>query len=271
MIRAGMNARLFAINWRPARDEIAFAARAGFGAIQFNGREAGIDAAYLGDEPAVVGAMLREAALEPVMEIVVRVGEYGRTEAGNTPLDVLRTNLPGILALGCTRVHLHLARTGPVPDAALRRIEAETAAAMRAGIALADGRFQLGIEHNEPDIPLFADFGAIATLLDAVPDLGFVWDCNHTPTADLAQWLTLAERIQLVHVSDTPQPELNHHLPLGEGTIAFGAVFAELRNRGVGCPAILEIGGTPKSGGFGRDNDAALVRSLAVLRAAGVG
>lgn len=266
-----MNARLFAINWRPARAEIAFARAAGFGALQFNGREQGIDTEYLGDAAELVAELLVAAGIEAVMEIVVRLREDGRTEAGNTPLDLLRTNAAAAHALGCTRVHLHLTMTAALPWAARKAIEAAAVAQLHAGLDLVADRFLLGIEHNEPDIPLFAELDAISALLEAVPGLGFVWDCNHTPEAQQAAWLTLAPRIQLAHVSDTPQPQVNHHLPLGAGTMDFGVLFAELRRRGVACPAILEIGGTPKSGGFGRDTDAALRASLAVMRAAGVG
>lgn len=66
----------------------------------------------------------------------------------------------------------------------------------------------------------------------------------------------------MLHVADTPLPAVNHHLPLGLGTIDFPAYFAALLSRGCRGPAILEIGGLPHSGGYGRDTDDALIESL---------
>jgi sugar phosphate isomerase/epimerase len=65
----------------------------------------------------------------------------------------------------------------------------------------------------------------------------------------------------LVHVSDTPLPETNHHLPLGRGNVDFAPlqVFDDV-------PLVLEIGGLPHSGGPGLDTDDALRDSLARLR-----
>ncbi len=79
--------------------------------------------------------------------------------------------------------------------------------------------------------------------------------------------MALIPRMSMLHVADTPLPEVNHHLPLGEGSVDLADYCRALRQGGFAGPAILEIGGLPKSGGFGRDTDAALVASLRHLRA----
>src|SRR5436309_1466035 len=96
----GMNARLFPNNWRPARDEIAFAAAHGFEGMQFPGPEAGLDAERLGDSPATTAAALAAAHVTPVMEIMLHGGADGRTSGGATVLDLLQANLPAITTLG---------------------------------------------------------------------------------------------------------------------------------------------------------------------------
>ena len=93
-------------------------------------------------------------------------------------------------------------------------------------------------------------------------------DFNHTAPEDLAAFEALIPRMSLLHVSDTPLPEVNHHLPLGLGNIDFAAYCQTLIERGFNGPAILEIGGLPKSGGYGRDTDEALMDSLRRLQAA---
>lgn len=122
-IPIGLNYRDFPGNWRPARAEIAFARAHGFGSIQFHGREAGLCEADLGGTFAEIGAALHAAALVPVMEIMVRVGSDGRTEAGRTPLDLLQVNLPAIVALGCACVHWHLVPIGEVEPGTWRALE----------------------------------------------------------------------------------------------------------------------------------------------------
>jgi L-ribulose-5-phosphate 3-epimerase len=57
-------------------------------------------------------------------------------------------------------------------------------------------------------------------------------------------------------------------LPLGLGTVDFTTYCRALLARGFHGPAILEIGGLPVSGGYGRDTDAALIDSRARLHAA---
>jgi L-ribulose-5-phosphate 3-epimerase len=262
----GMNARLFPLNWRPAQEEIVFARDAGFRSLQFHGREGGLAAEHLADTPENIGAALRESGVEPVMEMVVRLERTGRTANGSTPLDMLRANLPAIRGLGCTRVHWHLAPAQAMTMEELRALEQQALPQLREAttIGAAHG-FRFGLEHNEPDIPLFASAAACATALDAAPELGFVWDMNHTSAERLDDFLAFAPRLSLLHVSDTPLPEVNHHLPIGMGAVPFAAYFAAVERAGYQGPAILEIGGIPKSGGFGRDTDDALVESLARL------
>jgi sugar phosphate isomerase/epimerase len=266
-IIVGMNARLFPSNWRPATEEIAFARALGFAALQLPGQEHGLDAARLGAPFEVVADALLEAEIEPVMEIIVRLDAAGRTAGGLTPLDVLRLNLPAITALRCARVHLHLAPLHRMERAALRALEAGVAPQFAHGAELAgEHGFRFGFEHNEPWIPLFAEPAACAALLEATPGLGFVWDCNHAAPEQVDGYLALTPRMQMLHIADTPLPEVNHHLPLGLGSIDFDAYLDAVLARGFAGPAILEIGGLPHSGGYGRDTDAALADSLARLR-----
>jgi len=272
-VAIGINARLFPINWRPVSQEIVFARNLGCDCIQIHGREQGVDDAYLGMPLEAAGDMLRSNDMSAVMEIVVRVGANGRTASGATPLDVLRNNLSAIRALAIRHIHWHFAPATHLTDAELRALEDALIDTLHAGTDLAGIHgFTLALEHNEPDVPLFARIEAITQALEAAPALGFVWDLNHTPPDALDHWLDLAPRMTLLHVSDTPLPAVNHHLPLGQGSIDFDARFRELKARGYRGAAILEIGGVPKSGGFGRDTDEALCDSVARLkRAVGTG
>jgi sugar phosphate isomerase/epimerase len=95
-----------------------------------------------------------------------------------------------------------------------------------------------------------------------------VWDLNHTTPEQLDDYLAVTPHMSMLHVADTPLPETNYHLPLGLGTIDFTRYIRELVVRGFRGPAILEIGGLPKSGGYGRDTDEALISSRDVLLAA---
>jgi sugar phosphate isomerase/epimerase len=260
----GMNARLFPSNWRPAQQEVAFAHDAGFRSLQFHGREGGLATEHLADTAENVGSALRASAIEPVMEMVVRLERTGRTAGGSIALDMLRANLPAIRGLGCTRVHWHLAPAQAMTADELRMLERDAVPQLLEATVLGGAHgFRFGLEHNEPDIPLFASAEACAQALDAVPELGFVWDMNHTSAEKLADFLAFAPRLSLLHVSDTPLPDVNHHLPIGMGAVPFAEYFAHVERAGYSGPAILEIGGIPKSGGFGRDTDAALVESLA--------
>ncbi len=269
MLHIGMNARQFPGNWRPASEEIAFARRAGFVALQFQGQEPGLDVQRLGEPFAVAAAALAAARIEAVMEIIVRIDAAGRTASGLTPLDVLELNLPAIEALPCTRVHWHLVPLAPAADATLLALERSLVPQLAAGVALAEAHgFRLGIEHNEPRIGLCATPERCAALLDAVPGLGFVWDMNHTAPEHLAGFLALTPWMTMLHVSDTRLPTINDHYPLGMGAIDFPAYCRALSDRGYDGPAILEIGGLPQSGGYDRDTDDALVDSLHRLEAA---
>jgi sugar phosphate isomerase/epimerase len=119
----------------------------------------------------------------------------------------------------------------------------------------------LGCEHNAPGHRLLVEPDDVEALLDTVPGLGFIWDVNHTRPEHTARFLALRERFTLVHVSDTPLPETNHHLPLGRGTVD----FSPLRSLD-DVPVILEVGGLPISGGPGLDTDEVLLDSLQKLR-----
>lgn len=265
-IQLGMNARLFPTNWRPARDEIVFAARSGFQSIQFNGREYGLDTSYLGADPTIIGQALHIAKLLPVMEIVVRLDTEGRTSTGMTAMDVLRNNLSAIQALGCRFVHWHLVPAKRMSGTELRALERAGRAWLFEAVEFAaQAGFQFGFEPNEPDIPLFASPKLCADLIDDIPGLGLVWDVNHTIPEHLGAFLELAPLMQMLHLSDTPLPEVNHHLPIGLGSVNFAKIFHQLNQGGFTGPAILEIGGLPKSGGYSRDTDEALTDSLRQL------
>ena len=268
MLRIGMNARQFPTNWRPVSEEIAFARRVGFVALQFQGQEPGLDAKRLGEPFDAVAAALAAAQIAAVMEIVVRIDAAGHTASGLTPLDVLELNLPAIDALPCICVHWHLVPLAPEEDATLRALEQRLVSQLAAGVALATAHgFRLGIEHNEPRIGLCATPTRCAALLDAVPGLGFVWDTNHTAPEQLDGFLALTPRMSMLHVSDTRLPTVNDHYPLGMGAIDFPAYCRALLDRGYNGPAILEIGGLPQSGGYDRDTDDALIDSLHRLAA----
>ena len=87
-----------------------------------------------------------------------------------------------------------------------------------------------------------------ARTLAAVPELSFVWDFNHTTPEHLAAFQVLIPRMSMVHVSDTPLPAVNSHLPLGQSMLDLAARCRALRSAPLARPMILEIGGLPKSG-----------------------
>lgn len=261
-VQLGMNGRFFPGNWRPARQEIAFAHAAGFQSMQFAVRDEGLGEAKLGDSFTTVAALLQEAQLTPVMEILVRLDRNGLAPDGSTPLDILNANLPAITAFPCHTVHWHLAIREPMIPEAVAALEVALYPQLAAGVALAQRYgFRLGLEHNEPDLLLFGTPEKCVAALNATPGLHFVWDLNHTTVTHLPGFLALTPRMSMLHVSDTLLPEVNYHFPIGEGNIDFAAYFSALRQRGFSGPAILEIGGQPKSGGFGRDTDEALLTS----------
>jgi sugar phosphate isomerase/epimerase len=239
--------RLTGGNWRPPVDELAFAKRAGFDAVQVMSRGDGI-AHELGVEPEELAALFAETGLEPVLELLVFVRRPGAIP------EALRANLPAIRAVGFTRVHVHPAGAPEEPV----DLAAEYARALE---LVAGEPFRFAAEHNAPGHRLLVGADEVETLLDALPELGFVWDVNHTPLDELDRFLALRDRLTLVHASDTPLPETNHHLPIGRGNVDFGVL------RELDVPVVLEIGGLPHSGGPGLDTDETLETSLAALRA----
>lgn len=271
-IQIGLNGRFFPANWRPALQEVEFAASHGFRCIQFPGRPEGLTEADIGSAFDVVAKALRIADLTVVMEIVVQINAAGMTGKGQTPLDILKANIPAIIGLRCTHVHWHLVPSVEMTDAENAALESSLVPQFVIATALGVQQdFKFGFEHNEPALRLFGSPASCAHLLRTVPDLHFVWDFNHTTLEHLDGFTALIPRMSALHVSDTPLPELNHHLPLGMGLINFawyGHLLREGRFRG---PAVLEIGGLPKSGGYGRDTDEALIGSLYHLSAAFTG
>jgi sugar phosphate isomerase/epimerase len=241
--------RLTGGNWRPPAQELAFAAATGFDTIQIRSDRPGELEDELGIEARELGTLFDDHGLEPVLELLVRHdGEPGAVSRA------LRANLAAIDAIGFLRVHVH--PVGPREAAPLLAGDFAEALAVaeEAGLIFA-------AEHNAPGHRLLVQPDEVEALLEAVPGLGLVWDVNHTLAEHRDRFLALRERITLVHVSDTPLPETNHHLPLGRGNVDLDPVrsFADI-------PLVLEIGGLPHSGGPGLDSDEALRDSLAVLR-----
>lgn len=263
-IKIGMNGRFFPENKQTARDEVVFAKLAGFECIQFPGMSSGLNMERIGDPLDVVGLALRRARITAVMEIVLPLYGNGLTAEGDAPMDVLRANLQAIRALNCTHVHWHVTTAESMTNAELMVLEQQLDPQMKAAVALAqENHFVFGFEHNSTDVPLFHRPEACAALLTAVPGLGFVWDFNHTAAADFDAYASLVSHASMLHVSDTPWPDVNHHLPLGQGNLDIGKFVQPLLAAQYRGPAILEIGGLPKSGGYGRDTNDALITSRA--------
>jgi L-ribulose-5-phosphate 3-epimerase len=236
-------------NWRPPADELRFARQTGFDGVQVRSDRPGELGDELGIDPAALGALFEETGLEPIHELLVPHDGGPRTVT-----NALAAQLPALRAAGLRRVHVHPVGFAP-PDV--------LAGDFAAALELATGAdLQFGVEHNAPGHRLLTRPDEVEALLAAVPGLAFVWDVNHTPAGDVHRYLALRDRFSLVHVSDTPLPELNHHLPLGRGAVEL-TVLA-----GLDVPLVLEIGGLPHSGGPGLDTDEALRDSLAHLRSA---
>jgi L-ribulose-5-phosphate 3-epimerase len=262
-IKIGMNGRFFPDNWQTARDEIVFAKMAGFSCIQFPGMLSGLTTDRIGDPLDIVGLALRRARITAVMEMVISLYGNGLTAEGDTPMDVLRANLQAIQALNCTHVHWHFTLAESMTNVEIADLERQLIPQLQAAVTLAqEHHFTFGFEHNSADIPLFYRPEVCAALLTAVPGLGFVWDFNHTSEADFEAFVSLVPHTSMVHISDTPWPDVNHHLPLGQGNLDFGKFVEPLLTTNYRGPAILEIGGLPKSGGYGRDTNDALIDSL---------
>jgi sugar phosphate isomerase/epimerase len=241
--------RLSGGNWRPPAQELAFASASGFDTVQIRSDRAGEIEDELGVGSSELGTLFDEHGLEPVLEMLVR-----HDGGPGTVARALRANLPAIDAIGFLRVHVH--PVGPREAAPLLAGDFAEAlpVAEEAGLIFA-------VEHNAPGHRLLVEPDEVEALLDAVPGLGLVWDVNHTLAEHRERFLAFRERITVVHVSDTPLPETNHHLPLGRGNVDLSPVrsFADV-------PLVLEIGGLPHSGGPGLDTDDALRDSLALLR-----
>jgi|HigsolmetaAR202D_1030399.scaffolds.fasta_scaffold00042_35 Sugar phosphate isomerases/epimerases len=263
----GFAARLFPNYWRPLRQEIAFAERHGFDCFQVRGQLNGLTEEQLGDDYASLARALNDAKIFATMEIVVLLDAEGRSQLGTRPLDVLKANLPAIEQLACSHVHLHMAPQHKAPEETWLKLEERLLEELAACNRLAQERgFRFAFEHNEPDIRLFPNAERSLTVLQQNPELGFVWDFNHSPPQEATCYIEYARQLAVLHVSDTPAPELNYHLPLGMGTLDIDAYCRGLLQAGFEGPSILEIGGLPKSGGFGRDTDEALIESAARLR-----
>ena len=252
-MRIGMLGRFFPGNWRPPADEIRFAAESGFDALQIRSDRPGEVAEELRADLAEVGRVFAETGVEPVVEMLLRLNR-----PPSIP-DALRANLSVLADLGCRRVHIH-----PVPGAAdvdVPELERRLPELFADAIDVAESEgLILGVEHNSREHRLLIEPETCATLLAAVPRLSFVWDLNHTELEHATGFAALRERLSLVHVSDTPLPVTNHHLPVGLGSVDFSPL------RGIDVPLILEIGGLPASGGPGFDTDDALRHSQARLR-----
>jgi L-ribulose-5-phosphate 3-epimerase len=250
----GMLGRFFPGNWRPPADEIHFAAESGFDALQIRSDQPGELTAVLRADPAEVGAAFAEAGVEPVVEMLLRLNAFPSIA------DALRSNLGALAALGVRRVHIH-----PVPgsrDVDVAELERRLPDLFAPAVGVAeDAGLILGVEHNARAHRLLVEPEACAALLAAVPGLSFVWDLNHAELQQQAAFAALRGRLSLVHVSDTPLPMTNHHLPLGRGNVELSLLA------GIDVPLILEIGGLPESGGPGFDTDDALRDSLARLHA----
>ncbi len=231
-------------NWRPPADELQFAAAAGFDTLQIRSDRPGEIDDELGIAPTELGELFDDAGLEPVLEMLVRHdGEPGAFARA------LEANLAAIEAIGFLRVHVH-----PVgPSEAAPLLHADFAEALAVA---EDAGLLFAAEHNAPGHRLLVGPDEVEALLGAVPGLGLIWDINHTPAEDVPRFLAFRERFTLVHVSDTPLPETNHHLPLGRGNVDF-SVLAGFDD----IPLVLEIGGLPHSGGPGLDTDEALLAS----------
>jgi L-ribulose-5-phosphate 3-epimerase len=239
-----MVGRFFPLNWRPPVDEIRFAQQHGFDVIQIRSDRAGAIEEDLRANLDDVGAAFAAAGVEPALEMLVRHEGEPRTIPR-----ALEANLGAIQRIGVVRVHVH-----PVGDPAMEPLLADELAE---SLALAeDAGLIFGVEHNAPSQRLLIDPRAV---LEAVPGLHLVWDVNHTVPGLVEPLLALAPRLSLVHVSDTPLPDTNHHLPLGRGNVD----LTPLANLDV--PLVLEIGGLPFSGGYGLDTDEALVESRSKL------
>lgn len=265
-IKLGLNARLFPNNWRPVLQEIEFAQAVGFQAVQLPGREDGLNEETLGNSFPEVLKSLHQGKITPVMEILVRVDGSGKTISNKSPLEILQANMPAITQLGCRHVHWHLVPNSPEMIDDYFQFEAKLIPQFEKAVELAYNHgFYFGIEHNEPEFRLFGSPKQCRRILEEVKGLAFVWDINHTTMDDYPIYMNLLPHLGMLHLSDTLLPAVNYHLPIGEGNINFSNYFEALARGGFQGIGILEIGGLPKSGGYGRDTDEALIDSLSKI------
>ncbi len=268
-IAIGPNARLFPKNWRPIREEIAFAKKNGFKSIQISVKAENASEKWFDDSFERVSKLLTDAGITAVMEIRLFLNKDGLTSDDKSPLEILQINLPAIIALPVKYVHWHWAPGYDLHQAnaeTMARLEQNLVAQLKEAVILAKTHnFIFAFEHNEAAIGLHSSAKACLKTLKQVEGLKFVWDLNHSSDFELSEFKELMPYMSVLHVSDTALPELNYHLPIGQGNIDFAKYFQALKDNNFAGPAILEIGGLPKSGGFGKDTDAALVDSLARL------
>ncbi|MBT4609447.1 MAG: sugar phosphate isomerase/epimerase [Gemmatimonadetes bacterium] len=264
-MRIGFQARLFGPE-RNLSAEVDFALAAGFRAIQFRGSPSAM-VGNLGDLTAA-DSLLRDSKIEPVLEILIGLDEHGLCE-GRSPTGILRDNLPLINSLRIRYVHWHLYT---LIEQALPTVTQSLADQCATAVELGNSHgFRMAIENNSPEGLVLVRPSHCRELLEAVPGLGLVWDLNHSEPGDAVHFLELATSMQMLHVSDTPLPEANHHLPLGLGTVPISRHMEILRRAGYNGPMILEVGGHASSGGHGRDTDTALQDSRSRLEAAWIG
>lgn len=267
-VKVGINGRFFTQNWRPAAQELTFCQHNQFKAIQIAIRDEAITPTKVGCTFAELKELATQAQVEMVVELNVLVNEQGQTAAGLTPLQVLDANLPFIEALNCPAVHWHLVpHTYQETADYYQKLEASFFAQAEQAVKLGQQHhFRFGVEHNEAQLRLFATPAAFEPLFEAVPGCGFVWDFNHVAPAEFPAYASFAPRVSMLHLSDTLWPQVNYHLPIGQGNLNFAPFWQALQAAGFNGIGILEIGGLPKSGGYGKDTDEALCHSAGLIR-----
>jgi L-ribulose-5-phosphate 3-epimerase len=264
--KIGIVGRFFPIHYRPALEEIDFLTKNHFNAIQFNGIEEGISEEFLGASFSEINQVLINAAIQPTMELMIRVNTQGKNQTNQTITQFLKNNLNAIVKLNCNPVHIHI--VPPRDLEATEQLQLLKICKSEFIIALdvaKENNFSLGIEHNDPEFPLFGNFSSCELLIPELPQLLFTWDINHTPPHEVKLFSQWFNRLAVVHVSDSPLPELNYHWSLGKGSIDFKTYLKPLIKINYSGIFILEVGGLPKSGGYGQDTDEALLHSKQYL------
>ncbi len=261
-IRIGFQARLFS-GQRTAIQEVEFGVKSGFRAIQFRGHVGLAKRTNFG-ERRELATCLRANDVEPTMELLIEVGADALTEDRRSPVEVLESNLSIIDELGIKCVHWHLYSLIP-DDSDMQALHHLLLDPCFQGTRIAQSHgFVLGIENNPPEGRILYSPSECLEFLDQIPELRLVWDMNHSPSEFHLEFHSLGARTSLLHISDTPLPDLNHHLPIGEGSIDVAQHLRTMVANGFRGPAILEIGGPPGSGSY-RDTDSALAESRSRL------